>query len=292
MPLEPADAMDRMNAEGYPDWLINAVTASLIDLKYGIPQLEAEAKVNSSAAFQARSKEAHDAAEIEYNILVNWTPERLQLKYGDLDPPKVAVVAGTEIRYRENTDHALAEALAPVLTEEELGRYLRYNSLLARTIQRITSTIDIDEATYNRLWQHVVEREGTAAPDVSGEKLFQQILEPDSVAYFHEVLGDEQFLKTIRNIQPELLRGDEAFRSINLESEVRADLIVETYRILHEAQTLRNEAMFAKFREAYDTIVAIANFTPQQKAAFDQSRFGSGLARGQSSWTSESVPTR
>jgi hypothetical protein len=162
---------------------------------------------------------------------------------------------------------------------------MRYNSLLAQQVQRTLSSIDVDEATYLKLLEAAIAREGSATPDVQPSELMFRDKTTLSVENYRRILGDEQFLKLAARFDAGVALADAAYQMAGLSAELRADFFMEIYalkdRYLGRASRGANrEEMSQAARSTYENIVRRAAFTPEQAAVFDQA-IGGFLKRGE-----------
>jgi len=273
-PGDPRAVAERMFRDGYPDDVVASVLGELIDEWLGQKELDKAAREGDATARRLRKIGAGDGPLQKYmqDLLPQWREERertkaheRQLRFGAMPLEKILEVerleqeffpAGRDSRQFANfqpsveNEAKLHEALGRVLTPAELKDYIRFNSTVARNLQRQISSIQIDEATYDRLLAVATAREG----------------EPRRFAPlgdYHGILTDEQFVQLIPRAGGFTDGADGIYQAAGLTDAQRARFFVQV-------ETLGRERNQEAAKAALAHIRAALALSPENTASFER----------------------
>jgi hypothetical protein len=287
---------DLLVAEGYSPKVVGIILTNLVGEKPGYRErsrlLREESKAKGITPEGRRKNEALNQEILQevsdlfpLTPVINIEEQRLQgyaTHYGDLPAETAAKLRELESENRQTTDRRFAEKLPSLLTPGQTEDYLRYNSLLARTIQSTLASIDIDENSYDALLAAAIDREKSPAPDLSPTEAAMRNRSPSSVETYRRILGAEQFLRVISSLDSVSASVDAVYQVANLTPEERADLFIEasTVRYQRYSGVLPRELIPDTACRTYESLTHKAKLTPEQIEGFDR-MLGHYLKRGE-----------
>lgn len=243
-----------LEAEGIPGEVIRIIVERIALERHGL--FQAGKGPSADPADRTWRMDASKAAGLEVKDAVGlfaFEEEELRrgfaLHYADLPRATAETLRELEGEYSNKSDQEMTPALAALLTPAQLEDYQRYNSLLARNIQFVLSTLDVEQSEYEALWNATVAREQTTAPVLTMREQTEHNTTPQAAEDYRRILGDERFLEIITRFDSASARVDGIYQVAGLTAARRADLFMEAFRTKY-AEKLRNDETLPAVRTA------------------------------------------